>query len=67
MATQFITAQGSLSNKAQFIPEGILNSGGLSKTSEASTCFIQQKFSNKLQVYLINYVMSVSSEYSLYV
>lgn len=48
------------------LPESLLRQQLMSDTSEAIVCFTQQGFSNKLQAYLINYVMSVSSYYPLY-
>lgn len=48
------------------IPTGVASSGALSTTSDALTCFREQKFSLKLQTYLVSYVMSVSSYYAVY-
>lgn len=48
------------------IPTGVVSSGNLSPTSDALTCFREQKFSAKMQAYLVSYVMSVSSPYSVY-
>lgn len=48
------------------IPAGITDNNLLSGTSAAYTCFVNQKFSNKLQVYLIGYVNSIYSNYSVY-
>jgi hypothetical protein len=48
------------------IPTNILSRDLMSPTSDALTCFTQQQFSNKLQGYLVNYVISVSSYYSVY-
>jgi hypothetical protein len=48
------------------IPEGVQRQGLLSGTSEAIPCFVGQGFSNKLQVYLMNYVAAVSSYYPMY-
>lgn len=48
------------------LPTNIVLSGNLSQTSDALTCFREQKFSNKLQAFLVSYVMSVSSPYSVY-
>ena len=50
--------------RGQFIPTTALDQ--MSKTSEASVCFTQQQFSNKLQAFMINYVISVSGLYSVY-
>lgn len=48
------------------IPTNIASSGKLSPTSDALTCFREQKFSSKLQAYMVSYVMSISSYYSVY-
>lgn len=48
------------------IPTGIVSSGNLSTTSDALTCFREQQFSNKLQVFMVSYVMSISSFYAVY-
>lgn len=38
-----------------------------SQTSDALTCFTNQQFSGKLQAYMVNYVISVNSIYSVYI
>lgn len=48
------------------IPSAILESGLMSTTSKASDCFVNQKFSAKLQAFLIGYVSSIYSYYSVY-
>jgi hypothetical protein len=48
------------------VPSTIINSDLLSVTSLASDCFIKQKFSRKLQAYMIGYVNSIYSDYSVY-
>jgi hypothetical protein len=48
------------------VPTKILEKGLLSKTSEAYDCFAYQKFSSKLQMFLINYNIIVSSLYPIY-
>lgn len=48
------------------LPESLMRQGLMSDTSEAVSCFVEQRFSNKLQAYLINYVVSVSSHYPIY-
>ncbi len=48
------------------IPSNIINNNLMSDTSVASDCFIRQKFSNKLQAYLIGYVNNIYSNYSVY-
>ncbi len=37
----------------------------LSKTSLDTDCFVKQKFSSELQVFLINYVFNTTSYYNL--
>lgn len=56
---------GSTQNRN--IPINIVQSGLLSKTSEAFECFVNQQFSLELQTFLINYNQSISSYYSLHV
>lgn len=48
------------------IPESLMRQNLLSGTSEAITCFAGQGFSQKLQLYMVNYVISVSSLYPRY-
>ena len=48
------------------IPESVIRQNLLAQNSEAWNCFTQQQFSAKLQAYMINYVISVSSYYPLY-
>lgn len=48
------------------IPTNIIEADILSDTAQATDCFIYQKFSNKLQAYLVGYVSSVYSQYSIY-
>ena len=45
------------------IPSAITQAKLLSTTSLASDCFVSQKFSNKLQAYLIGYVNSIFSDH----
>lgn len=52
--------------RGNLIPTKILEKDVLSDTSEAYQCLVDQKPSLKLQAYLINYVISVSSPYSVY-
>lgn len=47
------------------IPTNVINRGLLSDHSEAFRCFMYQDFSQKLQVYLVNYVYNVNSQHSL--
>lgn len=48
------------------IPTNIVEAGIMSDTSFADDCFVYQNFSNKLQAYLIGYVSSIYSSYSIY-
>lgn len=48
------------------IPGTIVQAGLMSETSNASDCFIQQQFSAKLQAFMIGYVNSIYSYYSVY-
>lgn len=48
------------------IPTNIVAAGLLSPTSDALTCFREQKFSANLQTYMISYVMSINGYYSVY-
>jgi len=48
------------------IPSNIAQSGIMSDTSWADDCFIYQKFSSRLQAYMIGYVNAIYSNYSVY-
>lgn len=48
------------------IPGSIVQANLMSTTSLAQDCFIHQKFSGKLQAYMIGYVNNVYSYYSVY-
>ena len=50
----------------QPIPTNIRESGLMSDTSLAAECFINQRFSNKLQAFMISYVNVVYSVYPIY-
>lgn len=45
------------------VPTNILAAGLLSTTSSAPECFINQRFANKLQAFMVSYVNSISSNY----
>ena len=53
-------------NRGEFIPTSIISKDLISDTSEAYECFVYQKFSAKLQAFMINYVITTSSMYSVY-
>lgn len=57
--------QGGLPRTAN-IPMNIVQNGKMSGTARAADCFISQKFSYNLQAYLIGYVGSIYSDYSIY-
>lgn len=50
----------------QSLPTNIVGSGILSPTSLAVECYINQRFSGKLQAFLVSYVNGVYSDYSVY-
>ena len=53
-------------SRGLFIPTKIMENGNMSATSEANRCFVSQKFSANLQAFMVNYVISVASQYSVY-
>lgn len=50
----------------QTIPTNIRAPGVMSDTSSAPQCFINQRFSAKLQAFLVGYASSVYSNYPIY-
>lgn len=48
------------------IPSNLRANGVMSDTSSAPECFINQRFSAKLQAFLIGYVGSIYSNYPVY-
>ena len=48
------------------VSEGLIRQNLLSATSDALNCFASQQFAAKLQIYLVNYVVSISSYYPIY-
>ncbi|MNK27642.1 hypothetical protein D3C87_460040 [compost metagenome] len=48
------------------IPTNIAEANIMSDTAWATDCFIYGAFSNKLQAYMIGYVSSIFSNYSIY-
>ena len=50
-----------------YVPTSIATQGLISGTNSAYDCFTGQAFSSKLQMFLINYVVSVSGYYAVYV
>ena len=52
--------------KGEFVPSSLLEQNLLAPDSNALRCYTTQSFSKKLQVYLVNYVASVTSYYPVY-
>ena len=50
-------------NEVNFIPDNALEQ--LSPTSNALECFAKQRFSRKLQLFLLNYSLYVNSDLSV--
>ncbi len=50
----------------QYLPTNVRESGLMSDTSSAPECFVNQRFSAKLQAFLISYVNSSTSDYAIY-
>ena len=50
----------------QQIPTNLRAPGVMSTTSYAPECFINQRFSAKLQAFLISYVNSISGNYPIH-
>ena len=66
MQTSFSIPLSDLSGVRLFdVPTHIINRDLLSDTSMAEDCFVNQRFSNKLQVYLVNYVYNTNSHFNL--
>lgn len=59
-------SSGDVVDQSSKIPTGIIKGGNLSPTSDALTCFREQKFSANLQTFMISYNMSVNSYYAVY-
>ena len=64
-ATQQVVAGSGLDNSS-YVPTNISGQNLLSDTSSAYQCFTRQVFSGRLQTFLISYVTSISSYYSIY-
>jgi hypothetical protein len=50
----------------QTLPTNMRVAGVMSDTSSAPECFINQRFSGKLQAFMISYVNSISSSYAVF-
>lgn len=59
------TTNNQVLERSNIVPTSILSQDLMSPTSEAYECFVDQVFCGNLQTYLINYVLSVSSYYSV--
>lgn len=69
MALTYERSTDPVSSGAQngvLIPTAVVNANLLSETSKAADCFIDQKFSNKLQAFMLGYVNSTISYFGLY-
>lgn len=73
MALTVATSPGSpalegyvTSPRTMNIPTNLRQPKVMSDTSLAVECFVNQRFSAKLQAYLISYNGSVANEYSIY-
>jgi hypothetical protein len=66
MATPSVVTAYSGLPVVQQIPTNIRTSGIMSDTSSAGECFINQRFSAKLQAFMISYVNSIASNYAVY-
>lgn len=52
--------------RVQSLPSNLLRAGVMSDTSSAPECFINQRFSAKLQAFMVGYVNTIYSNYSVY-
>lgn len=52
--------------RADYVPSNLAASGLLSETNKALLCYTKQVFSGDLQVFLINYNISVNSFYPIF-
>lgn len=67
LANNFVFGSAVPTNKLGFVlPEPMIRQGLFSPDSDAWRCFVLQGFSNRLQAYLVNYNMTISSYYPLY-
>lgn len=64
MTTSNTTTPGM--SRSNSIPSNISAAGLLSPTSIAAQCFVYQQFSSKLQAFMIGYVNSIYSDYSVF-
>ena len=62
-----VNVDNQVLSRGNLIPTKIISAGLMSTTAEAADCFVNQQFSNVLQAYMINYVISVSGYYSVLV
>jgi hypothetical protein len=66
MATSLEFLNANDQDRGSLIPTKILEQNLMSPTSEAYRCFVHQAFSANLQAYMINYVISISGNQSVY-
>ena len=68
MATTATTPQSAYPGMPRdpMIPTNILDGKLMSDTSVAADCFVYQRFSNRLQAYLIDYTNKIYGDYPRY-
>jgi len=66
MATPKVDSAYAGTPVVQPLPTNIRESGLLSDTSQATECFINQRFSAQLQAFMVAYTNSVYSNYPIY-
>jgi len=49
----------------QPVPSNVVNAGLLSDTSSAPSCYVNQRFSAKLQAFMLSYVNMVNTVYGI--
>lgn len=59
-------AQGAATPRGHLIPTNMRTAGVMSDTSLAAECYVNQRFSSKLQAYLISYVNTTYQEFPIY-
>lgn len=52
--------------RADFVPSNLAAAGLLSSDNKAINCYTKQTFSGDLQVFLVSYVVSIQSYFSVY-
>jgi len=59
-------SKGAATPRGHMIPTNLRVKGVMSDTALAAECFVNQRFSNKLQAYLISYVNTVYQNHPIY-